>query len=696
MQPYTPDQLQLMEQNYQYEQQRRQQMAAMQAQQQQQQQQSGSNAPFWTNFISEGGGIGGAAAGAGIGTLLFPGVGTLAGGIIGGFLGGTGGRLLEDQVRTGKTDMGSALGEGGLDALFSGIGPAFQLGKAGVMAGRAAMAARGGATALDAVTGNTIRDLFTNPNAIRGGAGVIQTMGKNIEAGGLGLAQGAKASGMASGLGARQSDTLLNTLRTLKIPLGSPEATQRALEPTLSRLGDQIGSAYTKANVALSPAELNNLGSNILGRIGTMGGLDESASNYAIEQARRLVQAGDVKGLWQFTKDLEANTINFARGAQSAEPMKEAVAQIIKGDVRDFLNSKVPQLAELNNVYHNALTANNLLIAASRNSKAGLWGRLLSLSPVKAAETKLGSGIETLGKYTAGTGGPLTKLTQQAVRQFPAHAIELFSTPNGQQPNTMANSPAQFGSYDQLAASMGGMPGAMPNGALTGEVINPGGGAGGYPAQPASGLQYSSVDLANAALRALQNNDLNAYKTLADASTMAQQIEQQQAAGGGAGGMNVTKVTSQQYGLAASAMQSLGQLGQMIQSNPNVLRSLAIPGQGLGGGIGNLISNNAGTAQYNAVGYTIADNLLRLKTGAQANESEIRQVQSQIMPGPFDSPEVVQTKLNQLQQYFGTVLQLAQSGGVSAGGSDFASQLEQSMGMSPGSLASQGAGAYGY
>lgn len=97
---------------------------AMSAQMNQQQQKK----PWWTALISELGGAGGAAGGVATGAAIgsvVPGLGTAVGGLIGGaagaFLGGTGGRLAENKIRDNKFNVGSALGEGATDAVFSGL-----------------------------------------------------------------------------------------------------------------------------------------------------------------------------------------------------------------------------------------------------------------------------------------------------------------------------------------------------------------------------------------------------------------------------------------------------------------------------------------------------------------------------------------------------------------------------------------------
>lgn len=82
--------------------------------------------PWWSSWISElagtGGALGGAAAGATAGSVV-PGIGTVIGGLagaaLGGFAGGTGGRLAENKIRDDRWDVGSALKEGAITGILS-------------------------------------------------------------------------------------------------------------------------------------------------------------------------------------------------------------------------------------------------------------------------------------------------------------------------------------------------------------------------------------------------------------------------------------------------------------------------------------------------------------------------------------------------------------------------------------------------
>src|ERR1044071_4231456 len=84
-----------------------------------------------TSLISEGGALGGGAAGAGIGTAILPGIGTLIGGAIGTGVGAFTGRLAENKVRDNRYGVGDAAKEGVISGLLSAPGKGLKAGYTG-------------------------------------------------------------------------------------------------------------------------------------------------------------------------------------------------------------------------------------------------------------------------------------------------------------------------------------------------------------------------------------------------------------------------------------------------------------------------------------------------------------------------------------------------------------------------------------
>lgn len=102
---------------------------------------------------------------------------------------------------------------------------------------------------------------------------------------------------------------------------------------------------------------------------------------------------------------------------------------------------------------------------------------------------------------------------------------------------------------------------------------------------------------------------------------------------------------------ANSGLDSLSELEGLLQNDPSVLQKTAIPGRAaLGGAVGNAI----GTASYDTAARNVADVITRLRTGAALTDSEEKFYKSQL-PQAFDSPEVVQQKLNMFRNLFSSV-----------------------------------------
>lgn len=624
---------------------------------------------FLTSLISELGGAGGAAGGAAIGTAIAPGIGTLIGAGLGGLLGGTGGSAVEQEVRNGNVNVGNALKEGGLDALFSAGGEGIGLAKGAYTTAKAAK------TLLPGAAG----DLFAEaaPAAVQAGTrvpGVIQKVGQDLTANGLGLAQG--AGNGAAKIGATESQNLVGTLKTLKVPLGSPESTQAALESKLGTLGNALQTAYQKAStvIPVSQSDVQNLATGILQKVSTMGGLTDADKNYALQQAQTLVNnGGDLNQLWNFTKDIESR-INFGRNAASAEPGTEMVNNTIKGDVRDFLNSKVPGAADLNNTYSNASAANTLLKTASTNSKGGLAQRAFSLSPVKALLTKSGQVIENTGKALSGTGtgavtAPLTATTHQLVPQIPADISSMLGNAQqtGQQQTNQNNAILQAQSTASNAASA--VPFSNPttsdqtvlnaaaqNGASSfsdfANALTAANQAGTGASATASEGSVDPNQYMTAAMQALANGDTKSYTTLMGVANDLQDYQAKAAtdASNATPTLNATQqkaVTSTQAAISLLGLYN-NQIDQYTQGAGGNIASGTIDSL-IGKYIPGAPQSDKNAAALSSGARDVAIQIATaISGGLKPQIGTIQQVQDSL-PSINDSPELRQAKLSLLQ-----------------------------------------------
>lgn len=391
---------------------------------------------------------------------------------------------------------------------------------------------------------------------------------------------------------------------------------------------------------------------NVLGRIQKAIGNKTSYSALDINEARRVInkELGSVERKTQMGSTLTAldRALQDAHGSFT-EALNKLAPKEVGGQVKD-LNSRISTFIKGQPEFKKKSESADLL---------GMRGQLVPKIPVikpllegatdiagrgvskagRALSTPLGQQAQVVPFNLAAMGGG----TQAQPTQLPSNIGDVF--PNAQHPDEVA--------LNQIAAAGITDPQEMFD-ALSGQ---------GKYAQttPEQATPSRSAQYADLADKALQQGDLKTAKSLMDFATTAAALEKStKAASGGAGGPNITKVTAQQYGLAQSGQGAVQQLKGILQQDPGVLDRARTPGRGIDLlGIGGSISNAAGTGKFDAVGYNIADSILRLRTGATANESEVRKLQAQIMPRPGDSPETINTKLAQIDQIFNGVLDVA-------------------------------------
>lgn len=727
-----------------------------------------SKKPWWTALISELGGAGGAATGAATGATIgsvIPGIGTAIGGLVGGaagaFLGGTGGRLAENKIRDNRFNVGSALGEGTTDAVFSGASGLNDIRK-GAKAAKALSSVARVADAPDTIiskaakgipvkyvpnlangtaTTQISRNTLTNPNieelgnaigtlkkngfivqhelgstpgsilspksssvALTGrrtaiplstvdagnpetllakpqavtttiipGAsgdlssvirppervGLLQGIGKSLRVGASGYGIGAGSA--ANQLDANASDAIGNTLKTLRIPATAPETQARMLGGHIDNLENVLSAQYTKANVPVTQREINHLGANIIGQVTNTGGLSKGAENFALEQAQKLSKAKDVNEVWQFTKDLARNATNFGANPDSKLVDKEAAARIILDQTRGFLNGKVPGVAATNDLYHQAKTAEKFILDAAKDKGGGLIQRGMSLASVKAAEAKTGALLEGVGKFTAGTGAPITQLTHQGVVQAPGNLLHSFT--DAQQPAQAPQSGPQ--------ALLGSGQSQDTTASLLGQANG-----GGDATSALLGQSQQSTSQSGPSLQSLQQaiqQDISSTggKNIDHLMQLGQLYGIVDSSGnptGTNGGKTLSAAATKDVANATGGLESLQQLATTIQQS-GVPKATIIPGRTLLGGLG---ASKLGTGAYDTAARNVQDVITRLRSGAAITDQEAAFYSSQL-PQAFDSADTIQRKLQSFQDLFTRIA--TQGGGQGSQQVDLLSQM---------------------
>lgn len=629
----------------------------------------GKNKGWLSSLISEGGGVGGALAGGAAGTAILPGLGTLVGAGLGGFLGATGGRLAENKIRDDEFRLGDALEEGAITGAISAIpfGGVAKAGK-GVAAAGKNVAKAGAKEAAETSAGKNI--LSKLPGA-KGAASSATEM----EARTLGIGASEDIAGKA--LSPKRQLALLKWADLNGYKPGKNRNILEWAEKKEADFGKQIDAIVKKIDKPIDSKKSLDLSKKFVDEFNKNGTLRNNPA--AIELRDQL--ATSISEIDTVAKQVAERRnfqkiINFNRKSASPDPLKEQVHDI----ARKILNKDLDTVKELKKVNADYKNLSDLQEGLARSGKSlsrasrtgggntGFLGMLTrgdTATTVKnrfgnATRKLLGEGGQEVPAVTATSAKEAILNPNVGVREAAKQGIlgSLFGGAGEQPEADVLSAETGASNIDEATGrpiyGVGDSLGAGPDvlSESTGETDNP----------------FSLESVQPAIIKALAAGDTKTVSLLKELyTTFGKDAEKK------AGGPNITKVTAQQYGLAKSGLDSVGEVAKLLQDNPSLVSRTATPGRGLPV-IGGYIARGAGTSDYDSIGYNIADTLLRLRTGAQANASEVNNLKTQIMPRAGDTDEVVQRKLVRLQQMFGNVLALADEDTANAS-ADFAAAV---------------------
>lgn len=647
---------------------------------------SGRGGPL-TAFISEAGGAGGAwaggATGAAIGSVV-PGVGTVIGGLlgaaIGGFAGGTAGRGIENKVRDDQNFFGkggsakSALTEGAISGALGAAGKGYSavrglsaLGRGTTGGGvRAGVSALGnfGDDATKAAAGKSILAGGRKAGLALAGESVdgrLLSGASRLESRALGFGQGEKLNGQQ--IKPKDIQELFGIMKSESIKSGHPDVVGKQIETKLGKIGTSIESALTKANRPLTEAEQGFLKDGFSKSI--TSDIVISTDKAAKQTANALGKSmGKINSLEDLVKQRRAiqDGINFSRNAAVAEPAKEKVYLLAQEHLNKLASTISPELKALNGRYAGlskleqaTLNSSKNLTSQSRNSMGGVMGSLKAGDTATALKSSLGAAGRNIGQTTDKIAGSTAVGLGKGMLSRGAINSSVGAM------NAPVEDPAQ---YDQALNDLG--MNDMGGGQDMTQMQQPQ--AELYPAQ--NMMQDIQNDFQATGGRNVDKY-LSLYKALS-AVTASQNK---------ASGLNVTKPTSEKLSNAQSGMDSVGQLRQILANNPELVGKSSVPGRGLPV-VGGLVSKALGTTDYDAQAYNMMDNLLRIRTGAQANPTEIKKYVTSLLPRLGDSPAEAERKLQIFEKQFGDILQLA--GAPNQGGQE--SYLQDAILNSGGSM----------
>lgn len=629
---------------------------------------SGRGGPL-TAFISEGGGAGGAwaggAAGAALGSVV-PGLGTVIGGVlgagIGGLAGALGGKALENKVRddqnfTGKGGSAkAALTEGAISGALGAAGKGYSavrglsaLGRGTTGGGvRAGVSALGnfGDDATKAAAGKSILAGGRKAGLALAGESVdgrLLSGASRLESRALGFGQGEKLNGQQ--IKPKDIQELFGIMKSESIKSGHPDVVGKQIETKLGKIGTSIESALTKANRPLTEAEQGFLKDGFSKSI--TSDIVISTDKAAKQTANALGKSmGKINSLEDLVKQRRAiqDGINFSRNAAVAEPAKEKVYLLAQEHLNKLASTISPELKALNGRYAGlskleqaTLNSSKNLTSQSRNSMGGVMGSLKAGDTATALKSSLGAAGRNIGQTTDKIAGSTAVGLGKGMLSRGAINSSVGAM------NAPVEDPAQ---YDQALNDLG--MNDMGGGQDMTQMQQPQ--AELYPAQ--NMMQDIQNDF-----QATGGRNVDKYLSLYKALSAVTQAQSK------ASGLNVTKPTSEKYSNAQSGLNSLNQYEQLLQQDPSLLTKSATPGRSLPI-VGGYISNATGTGTSDALAYDMMDNLLRIRTGAQANPAEIKQYVTKMLPRAGDSEQTVQRKLSIFRNTFGEIMNLAGAQGA--------------------------------
>lgn len=116
------------------------------------------------------------------------------------------------------------------------------------------------------------------------------------------------------------------------------------------------------------------------------------------------------------------------------------------------------------------------------------------------------------------------------------------------------------------------------------------------------------------------------------------------------------KPTAQSFSMANSGLQAIGQIRQMLQTDPGLINRGSTPGQNLPI-FGGLIQKGQGITQYESAISNALDSLARARTGAAMPASEKQFYTANFLPRAGDTSKDAEFKLQQLEQAFAPFVQ---------------------------------------
>lgn len=579
-----------------------------------------------TSLLPAGGAI---AAGLALapftGGLSLPAAIALAGGAA--FIGGTAGEAGAQALNHETYDPNKILKEGGLSAAFGGGGAAFQ----GLRGANALMKA--GTPAKEALLGSKAVPVAVGTQSPRSLAKALQGVSSNpVQA----AAEAKIANSLRSaGIGAKdlkegfraipKAAERVGTANDYGIKSGA-RGLQQATEQ-MAKFEKELSPMLAKTKIPVSDVH------EAIDRAAYSTLSPTTESPALIKNLKRVVSNNSVNGKisGESLRTLRSD-LGQVFGRNSASPLAGLQKDTFHS-LGDVIGKHNKEARSIISEQHKMLNLEPGLAKRSEEVTMPFMGTKVKAPGLAAVRDRaIDAVVGVQGKLPSVSAPAASGLTRQAIRQ----------TTRQELPRTLAGLNTPQGA-PQPPTPMQGLDTTQGPGLATPD------------AQP----QETPMTLQDALMQAQQL--LGPDQSPSTYLSYGKAIMDAQAKPSGANGTNTGKVSAQQYQLAQQGNNALGQLTQLIQSDPGVVNRTLTPGRGLPG-VGGYIANASGTGQYDTLGFAAISSLLRAQSGAAVPDSEVRSYMRNYLPRAGDSPETINKKLQTLQYGFQSVLSGAGNG----------------------------------
>lgn len=557
----------------------------------------------------------GTVAGGVAGTLLAPGAGTAAGAVGGGAVGGGIGEFLRSKLAGEETKVGNVARETAFGAL-GGVGKGVQ----------AVKAARGAKAAVKAAEQTTEGAML----ARKGIAARAKPIAQQASQEGYGLRIG-QSVGRGKTMRPDDADQLQKfiTQRSQQyggIRPGKPINQARDAQAVYKNVVKSLDDSLASINRPVDPREHASIVANAFAKIGdnpAITGTTKTADKFKtkIENAKSLKE---LEKLRREADDLAFTSTGAGKTSAAAQ------AHAVRDAIDEFITPLSSDYKAIKGDYTLARDALDFTSKASKDAK----GYKLPFINVEVGKQALPGIKNKMASKVAGESS--AEAAQSGYRPYTRQVISAVIPQASYRAGSSVILGTPFASSGQQETQE--LPGAMPTG-----MPQPPQEATAMQEAPPASMFGDRAKVEQVYMQALQNGDIET----ANAIMKGYELFGQTAAAEKPLSAEASKVIAN----ANSGLTSIADLEQMLQQDPEALKKTIVPGRSMFGGA---VGNALGTAEYDTVARNIADVITRLRTGAALTSTEEQFYKSQL-PQAFDSPEVINKKIQQFKELFSSV-----------------------------------------